>query len=174
LNSALSAPPPDEIETVAQRHARSVLDNFVKQLMHGVSETAKIAAATSILDRVFGKPTSDAGGDAMLPFFGTAPVKPVAAELREEARKYAHLAIEVLAKIASNGASETARVSAGRALWDRGLGTAAPARVPDDFAGVHPVGKKQEAARAAKTAGEGTAWGDDLRPPSTAGQRRIN
>src|SRR5438874_1020493 len=65
---------------------------------------------------------------------------------------------------------ETARVSAGRALWDRGLGTAATARVPDDFAGVRPIGKKQEAARAAKTAGEGTAWGDDLRPPSTAGQ----
>ena len=173
MNSALSAPLPDEIETVAQRHARSVLDNFVKQLVHGTSETAKIAAAIAILDRVFGKPTADAGGDAMLPF-GMAPVKAVAAEIREEARKYAHLAIDVLSKIASNGASETARVSAGRALWDRGLGTAPAARVPDDFAGLHPIGKKQEAARAAKTAGEGTAWGDDLRPPPTAGQRRVN
>src|ERR1700730_14751391 len=78
LNSALSAPLPDEIETVAQRHARSVLDNFVKQLVHGTSETAKIAAAIAILDRVFGKPTADAGGDAMLPF-GMAPGKAGAA-----------------------------------------------------------------------------------------------
>jgi hypothetical protein len=173
LTSALAAPPPAEIETIAQRHARSVLDGFVRQLLHGTSEPAKIAAAISILDRVFGKPTSDAGGAPMLPFFGTAPANAVATEIREAARAFAHLAIEVLAKIASNGASETARVSAGRALWDRGLGTAALARVPDDFAGF-PIGKKQEAARAAKTAGDGTAWGDDLRPPPTAGQRRIN
>jgi hypothetical protein len=166
----MAAPPPEEIESVAQHHARSVLDNFVKQLLFGTSETAKIAAATSILDRVFGKPAAASGGDAVLPFFGAATSKPVASEIREEARKYAILAVEVLAKITTNGASETARVAAGRALWDRGLGTVAPARVPDEF-GFRPVGKKLEAERAAKTAGEGTAWGDDLRPPSTAGQR---
>src|SRR3954454_22367885 len=172
LKSALTAPLPEEIETVAQRHARSVLETFVTQLLYGSSENAKITAATSILNRVFGKPTSDSGGEVMLPVLGTAPPKRIVNEIREEARRYAHLAIAVLAKIASNGASETARISAGRELWNRGLGTAAPARVPDDFRYPQPVGKKEEAQRAAKTAGEGTIWGDDLRPPPTA--QRIN
>jgi hypothetical protein len=144
-----------------------VLQAFVQQLIHGRAETAKVSAASAILDRAHGRPTIEVGGDATLPFLGIAPPKAHAVELREEARRYSHLCITVLRKIATHGVSETARISAGRALWDRGLGVAAPAKVADEFS-FGKLGKKEEAARAAKTAGEGTDWGDDLRPPPSA------
>jgi hypothetical protein len=153
LKSALESAPPQEIETVAQRHAHAALEALVKQLIHGASEPTKVQAANAILDRGYGKPSVDVGGDPLLPFFGSAPIKQVATEIREEARKYAHLAIAVLEKIASNGESESARVTAAKALWDRGLGTVAPAKVPDEFRRV--IGKKEEA----KTAARGAATG---------------
>ena len=99
--SAMAALPPDEIEGVAKRHARSAIDALVKQVTFGTSEAAKVAAANALLDRGYGKPTVEAGGDAMLPFLGVGTAAPtIGSEIRDEARKYAYLAIEVLKRIA--------------------------------------------------------------------------
>jgi hypothetical protein len=154
LASALQSPPPDEIETVAQQHARTAIDALVKQLRFGNSDAAKVAAANAILDRGFGKPTVDLGGDAMLPFAPTPSAPTLAGEIRTEARKYAHLAIAVLKKVAESGQSESARVSASKSLLDRGLGTVAQARMPDEF-NQAPIGKREQAARAAEAAASG-------------------
>lgn len=156
LKSVLESPPPDEIDGLAQKHAHIAINALVKQLTFGASESAKVAAANTILDRGYGKPAIEIGGDAaMLPFMPT-PNQGVtlSAEIRAEARKYANLAIEVLKKIADGGLSESARVSASKSLLDRGLGTVAAARMPDEMK-ERPVGKKEEAAAAAKLAGTG-------------------
>jgi hypothetical protein len=154
LKSLLTAPAPDEIETVARRHAHKALASMVKLLMFGTVESAKITAATEILDRGFGRPAVEIGGDAMLPFM-LAPVKPtISTEIRTEARKYANLAVAVLEKIAESGASENSRASASRMLLARGLGTVAAARMPDEF-DKRPLGKKEEAQRAAESAATG-------------------
>lgn len=154
---ALASPPPEEIDGVAQSHARDVLQALVKVLFYGKSEAAKITAAKEILDRGYGKPTVEIGGDAaMLPFM-MAPEREmhsIHAEVRTEARKYANLAIEVLRKIAIDGASETAIASASKALLDRGLGTVGKARMPDEQRD-RPLGKKEELARAAEVAAAG-------------------
>jgi hypothetical protein len=138
LVRALATPPPEEIDGFAQAEARSSIAAMGVQLVHGTSEAAKISAAVEILDRGYGKPAVEIGGDAaMLPFM-TAPAAAAvssSAEIRTEARKYAVLAIEVLKKIRDNGASENARVSAGRALLNRGLGTVGKARMPDALTG---------------------------------------
>jgi hypothetical protein len=86
-----------------------------------------------------------------------ASVLDVTSQLRSEARRYARLAIEVLHKIATSGASESARMSAGKSLWDRGLGTAAQARLPDSLreGPQRPMGKKEELQRAASAAATG-------------------
>lgn len=155
LKSALDAPIPEEIESVAQRHAKVALDALVKILTFGASESAKISAANAVLDRGYGKPSVDAGGDPMLPFFGVAPEKkPPAVEVREEARKYARLAIEVLKSVADAGQSENARTAAAKSLLDRGIGTVAPAKLPTEV-GDRPIGKKEEAAYAARSAATG-------------------
>lgn len=156
LDSALKSPPPDEIESVAKRQAGSSIEALVKLLKFGASESAKISSANEVLDRGYGKPTVEAGGDAMLPFFGQAPaVQPtIGSEIRDEARKYAHLAIEVLKRIRDNGQSENARASAAKSLLNRGLGTVAPARMLDELFDK-PAGKKEEAARTAKAVGTG-------------------
>lgn len=159
LASALASPPPDEIDGVAQRHAHTVIKALVRLLSFGASEAAKIAAAKEILDRGYGKPAVEIGGDAaMLPFM-MAPAAPqqtvsLAAEIRTEARKYANLAVEVLRKIAAEGQSESAIASASKALLDRGLGTVGKARMPDEQRD-RPLGKKEEAARAAEAAATG-------------------
>lgn len=156
LESVLAAPAPEEIDGVAQRHARTAIAALVKQLIHGASESAKVAAANAILDRGYGKPAVEIGGDAaMLPFM-TAPSSAVSlsTEIRTEARRYANLAIEVLRTIADRGGSESARVSASKSLLDRGLGTVAAARMPDEMRDK-PVGKKEQAARAAQTSAVG-------------------
>jgi hypothetical protein len=70
-----------------------------------------------------------------------------------EARKYANLAIEVLRKIARTGRARR-RASASKALLDRGLGTVGKARMPDEQR-ERPLGKKEEAARAAEAAATG-------------------
>lgn len=157
LTSALSSPPPAEIDSVAQRHLRRMIDEAVKLLIFGVSEAAKITAAKEILDRGFGKPAVEIGGDAaMLPFM-MAPEHPTLTcteEIRAEAKKYANLAIEVLFKIATAGQSESARAAALKAMLDRGIGTVGKARMPDEQR-ERPLGKKEEAARAAETAATG-------------------
>jgi hypothetical protein len=168
LKLALSGEVPDEIESIAQRHARIALDALVKQLLAGVSETARISAANAILDRGFGKPAVDVGGET-LPLFGRAPDRSLSVEIRAESRRYASLAIEALRKIVENGASETSRVSAARSLLDRGLGTVAAAKIPTtDYA---PLGKKEEAVRAAKAAATGRYA--TPAPPRPAGNKTI-
>src|SRR5712664_3121086 len=94
--SALASEPPDEIDGVAQRHARDAIEALVKLLFYGASEAAKITAAKEILDRGYGKPAVEIGGDAaMLPFMMAPSIQPVSlsADIRTEARKYANLAI---------------------------------------------------------------------------------
>src|SRR5690349_8271052 len=66
LAGALTSPPPDEIDGVAQRHAKTAIDALVKQLIFGSSEAAKVAAANTILDRGYGKPAVEIGGDAAM------------------------------------------------------------------------------------------------------------
>lgn len=156
--SALATAPPDEIDGVAQRHARDAIEALVKLLFYGASEAAKITAAKEILDRGYGKPAVEIGGDAaFLPFMiAPAPTASVSltAEIRSEARKYANLAVETLRKIAIDGTSETAIAAASKALLDRGLGTVGKARMPDEQRD-RPLGKKEEAQRAAETAATG-------------------
>jgi hypothetical protein len=166
---ALASAPPDEIDGLAQTHARDVLRSLVKVLISGRSEAAKITAAKEILDRGYGKPTVEIGGDAaMLPFMMALPreaVPSVQADIRAEARKYATLAVEVLRKIAIDGASETAIASASKALLDRGLGTVGKARMPEEQRD-RPLGKKEELARAAEIAASG-----DFATPAPPRQR---
>ena len=157
--SALATPAPDEIDGVAQQHARDAIEALVKLLFYGGSEAAKITAAKEILDRGYGKPAVEIGGDAaMLPLMmpDPAPIATISLtqEIRAEARRYANLAIEVLRKIAMDGQSETAVATASRALLDRGLGTVGKARMPDEQRD-RPLGKKEEAARAAEAAATG-------------------
>lgn len=153
LKAALSAPAPEDIESVAQLHAREAIASLVKQLMHGASESARVNAANALLDRGYGKPSVDAGGMQMS-LFGAGVSVAAASDIRDEARKYANLAIEVLRKIATSGESESARVSAARSLLDRGVGTVAQAKVVDGGLGK-PLGKKEEASLAARNAGAG-------------------
>lgn len=159
LRAALEAPVPGDIAAVAQGRALTALEALVKQLTHGASEAAKVSAANAILDRGYGKPTVETGGELLLPFMPRPDQAAIdlATDVRTLARRYATLAVEVLHKIASSGLSESARVSAARALWDRGLGTVAPAKLPD---ALHPelerpLGKKEEMARAATAAATG-------------------
>jgi hypothetical protein len=156
LTAALAAPIPDDISSLARGKVLAALDALVKQLQHGTSESAKVVAANAILDRGYGKPAVDVGGDPVLPFLGVAPAPAVdpADNLRALARGYANLAVEVLTRIASTGESEGARVAAARSLWDRGLGTVGQAKLPDDF-GKRQMGKKEEMARAATAAATG-------------------
>jgi hypothetical protein len=158
VRAAIEAPPPTEVDALAQRYARRNIDNLVKLLLYGESESAQIAAAKGILDRGFGRPAVEIGGDAaMLPFMlppdaRSAPT--VSAEVRAEAKKYANLAIMVLQKIADDGRSESARAAANLAMLDRSIGTVGKARMPDEQR-ERPLGKKEEAARAAETAATG-------------------
>lgn len=158
--SVLATPAPDEIDGVAQQHARLAIEALVKLLFYGTSEAAKISAATEILDRGYGKPAVEIGGDAaLLPFMmapgaGAAQTASLTATIRAEARKYANLAVEVLRKIAVDGTSESAVASAARALLARGLGTVGKARMPDQQRD-QPLGKKEQAQRAAEVAATG-------------------
>lgn len=149
LRAALAASAPGEVEPVAAQHAQAAVEALYKELIAGLSEAARVAAANEILDRGWGKPTVESGGDLVLPFFGTAPARPLPSEIRSQCRRLTELAIQALVKIAANGQSESARVSAARSLLNRGLGAVAPARVPED-AGLRELGKKAEADRAAK------------------------
>ena len=154
--AAEAAPPPGDITTVAEPKAGDALASLVKQLKSGRSESAKVAAANAILDRGYGKPGIDLGGEPMLPF-GRRPEPPENASLdvRSEARKWAHLAIEVLSRIATAGNSESARVTAARSILDRGLGTVATAKIPEGIADTRPMSKKDERRRAAEAAATG-------------------
>lgn len=151
--------PPDQVEQPAQRHARSAVLALVKKMLNAGSESARVTAANGILDRGYGKPTVEIGGDAPT-LFSVAPVisagglDAVSVEVRIEARKYAHLAIEVLARIAEFGRSETASVSAATSLLNRGCGTVGTAKLPEQLKETR-LGKKETALVAAKLAATG-------------------
>lgn len=160
LARALATPPPDEIDAYLRSRGQGSrsINALGQQLIYGTSEAAKIAAAITILDRSYGKPAVEIGGDAaMLPFMASpdaATAASDAAALRAEARKWAPLAIEVLEKIRDNGASEAARTRAANVLIEREYGTVGKARLPDELR-ERPLGKKEEAIRAAETAATG-------------------
>lgn len=146
---------PDQIETAAQRHARTAITVLVRKLLKGRSESARVAAACEILDRGYGRPAVEIGGDAaMLPFVAVPALPSLSGEMRDESRKYANLAIEVLWRIAEFGNSETAVVAACKALLNRSLGTVGVAKMPDDFR-AQPIGKKERLQRAAELAAVG-------------------
>ncbi len=147
LKAALAAPAPDDIETFAQQHAHEVIAELVKIMLHGRVEAARVNAANAILDRGYGKPSNDAGG-MQISLFGAGVSVVAVSAIRDLARSYASLAVAVLRKIATGGESESARVSAGKSLLDRGVGTVAQAKVIDDV--TRPLGKKEEAAVAAR------------------------
>jgi len=154
LAAALAAPVPEDIESAAQKHARDALASLVKQMTHGKADAARIKAAEALLDRGYGKPSVEPGGEMMLPFLSSAPARDLSTEIRDEARKHAELAIAVLHRIAQGSDSESARVSAAKSLLDRGLGVPAPAKLT----GLQPtldVGKKAAAAEAAANAAIG-------------------
>lgn len=151
-------PAPAEVDAVAQDEARDSIAALVRQIVFGASEAAKVAACMVILDRGYGKPAVEIGGDAaMLPFMPApepAAKVSITEEIRAEARKFAVLAIEALKRIRDKGISESSRVAAAKALLDRGLGTVGKARMPDEQR-ERPLGKKEEAARAAEAAATG-------------------
>lgn len=149
VTSAMAAPSPDEIETAAQRHAKTAMASLVKQMTFGKSDAARIRAAETILDRGYGRPSIEPGGDMFLPFLGNAPARELSTEIRDEARKHANLSIEVLRRIAENSDSDSARVSAAKSLLDRGLGMVAPAKLPDARF-QQQLGKKETAAQVAQ------------------------
>jgi hypothetical protein len=157
LKAALDGEIPDAVDSVAAEFTRGSIAALIQQLLHGESDAAKIDAANAILDRGYGKPTVEAGADPMLPFLGRAPVRNTANEVRDEARRYARVAVAVLDKIQHNGLTEAIRVRAARALLDRGLGTVTPARMPATFSPqpAQRVGKKEEASATAKAAASG-------------------
>lgn len=155
LAAALAAPAPDDIETAAQTHAREAIASLVKTIAHGRSETAKVAACNALLDRGYGKPSVDVGGLAQLTMFGGSLATGAASmEIRTAARAYANLAIETLRAIATRGETEGARVAASRSLLDRGVGTVQVAKMPEGVL-TKPLGKKEEASRAAQNAAMG-------------------
>jgi hypothetical protein len=164
LQAAAAVATPNEIETAARVHAKTALEALKKVMLHSDSESARVAAANTILDRGFGKPSTDTGIDMALPLFDQVFLKTSPGEMMEEARKLAPLAIAVLDKIAQNSASDSARVSAARSLLDRGLGAVSPARLESYRSDAKTIGKKELALAAAATAGDGTDWGDDLNP----------
>lgn len=158
LAAALEAKPPAEIDSALSGQARRSLDGLVKIMLHAGSDTARITAAEEVLDRGYGKPAVEIGGDAalpMLPFLQAPTLAPTpTAAVRDEARRYANLAVLVLTKIAENSLSETARVAAHRALIKRECGTVGTARMPDEQRD-QPMGKKEQAQRAAAAAATG-------------------
>jgi hypothetical protein len=149
---------PDQVETAAQRHAQIAVSGLVKKLLRGKSEMARVTAAKEILDRGYGKPGVEIGGDGMLPFFPDAAASraqpTVSVEMRAAARNFANLAIEVLRRISEFGVSESAVVSACKAILDRSVGTVGVAKMPEELRD-RPLGKKEMATRAAETAASG-------------------
>lgn len=164
IRAAAKAATPNEIESMARRNARTLLDKLKDVMLHSDNQSARISAANAILDRGFGKPSADTGVDMLLPLFDQTFVHTAHGEVMEEARRLAPLAIAVLEKIAGNSSSHSARVSAAKSLLDRGLGVSDVARLDEYRKNTKAIGKKESAEAAAATAGQGTEWGNDLDP----------
>lgn len=155
--AALQAPAPADIESVASGRAKAAIGALVRVIQFGKSEQAKVNACNKILDRGYGKPSVDAGGFAQMSLFpvGVNIDVTIANDIRDEARKFANLAIETLAAIAERGDAESARVAAAGSLIDRGIGTVATAKMSDSVVPTRPVGKKEQAALDAENAARG-------------------
>lgn len=160
IAAALEEAPPDEIESALNGQALRSLARLVDEMKYGASDSSRIAAAVEILDRGYGKPSVEIGGDAAMPMLPLmmAPESSITvastSAVRAEARRYARLAVLTLQKIAENSPSESARGAAHRALIKRECGTVGIARMPDEQRD-RPLGKKEEAARAAAAAASG-------------------
>lgn len=83
-------------------------------------------------------------------------------EVRVLARKHAAHAVQTVLDVMRPHNLGSARVAAARQLLTMAYGV-----VPGASPAV-PPGKKEQRAIDAETAGEGTEWGSDLEPPSTA------
>ncbi|MFZ0495717.1 MAG: hypothetical protein WCF64_09725 [Methylocella sp.] len=147
-----------EFAALCRRHAYEALDVLVEIMRNGTSQTARIAAAEQVLDRGSGPSSIEVGVD-MTDMF-SAFDEPSHDEFKATCQALAPEAIDILRTIAAHGKSSAIRVRAARALLARGKGLAAQAATT-------PGGrsKKAEAASAAASAGDGTDWQDDLRPP---------
>ena len=144
IQAAMAAPIPGDVETAAQRHAREAIDALVKQMQHGRSDPARIKAAQTILDRGYGKASSEPGGDLVLPLFPSDVARDLSTEIRDTARGFANLAVEVLRRIMAGSESDAARVSAAQALLDRGLGVPPVAKLQGGPV-QHDLGKRERA-----------------------------
>lgn len=143
IRASMLTATPDAIENSAQSHATIAIDNLVIVLRAGESDAARIAAANTILDRGYGKPSVDTGIDQRLPLFEAPSTSNIHGSTREYARRFALLAIETLKIISAKSESEAARVSASKSLLDRGLGMVAPARMTSsDVAAAEPERKQ--------------------------------
>ena len=149
----LARSPPQRIESAAQQYARTSIASLAKRLEFGSSDAARVAAANSILDRGYGRPAVDVGGDSVVMAEAEDLVVGIGAEIRTEARKFALLAIEVLRRISEFSTSESASVSASNALLARGLGIVAPAKLPDEV--TRSLGKREKARVDAREAAIG-------------------
>jgi len=169
LKAALAAPAPTDIEIAAQAHASAALATLVQQLQVGDSESGRVRAAKEILDRAYGRPSSEAGGLEQMQLFQIGAATVVQAKaIREEARKYASLAIETLRKIAADGVQEAARISAAKAMLERAIGTVTPARLQS---GLSPdPGKKEQQQRAASEAVATSKYATPAAPGTTTVQ----
>jgi hypothetical protein len=156
IRAALAAPIPEDIKDLAQQHAKPALAALFKVVTSGLSDPARISAAGVILDRAYGRPAINAGGDvAMLPLPGLEPEGTGAAEeIRAAARGHATLCVECLLRICVGSQIEGARVAAARALLDRGMGVAALAKVPEDVTRA-ALGKRDQAVADARKAATG-------------------
>ncbi len=163
LQAALGAPAPDSIEAEAQKYVQTALADLVKLMVYAASETVRVKAACDILDRGYGKPSVDAGGLEQMSLFTVGTPPELAKGIREEARKHANLAIEVLRKIGADGESESARRAANKAILDRGLGMVAAAKL--EHGPVLNPGKKQQAQEAAQAATREGPY-SPIRPPA--------
>jgi len=76
--------------------------------------------------------------------------------VQELARTHLNLAIETLANIAANGAAESARVAAAKAIVEYAKG---------DTGSSGPLGKKDQLQAEANSAGHGSEWEGDLEFP---------
>lgn len=153
IKALLEEPAPTDITSSAQQHSHMAIEALSKQMLYGASEAAKISAAKEILDRGYFKPSTDTGG-MQLTLFGAGVSATEATEIRDHARKFANLAVAVLWKITTCGESESARVSAAKALIERHIGTAPIARVVDGGL-PRSMGKKEEAQQVARNLAAG-------------------
>src|SRR5262245_37705910 len=91
LKALMAEPPPEKIESVAAIHARFSVEALATLLNHG-GELARIMAARQILDRGYGRLAVDLAPE-------------ISAEIRDQARGHARVAVATLRMIVENGDS---------------------------------------------------------------------